>query len=301
MSDVLLGVTLDQFTDDADRFVSSARRAEELGFDSVWVFDHLWPLTGGKERPIFEAWSALSWLAGATERLTLGTLVTRSSLRHPVVLSKMAATVGSIAPGRLILAIGSGDEKSRAENESFGIPYFAGPDRIEQLETTVRVVRDFLSGEEVQVISDFATVADLPPSPRPPDRPRLWVAGRSDDALEIAGRHADGWNGWAGTAQRYAQDALRVTEFAGSSGNRAVELTWGGLVVLGKDDADATDKLGRRDPSEYVVGGPETVARKLSEFIEAGARHLVLTLTDVASPAAFELVSERVRPLLGSA
>ena len=299
MSDVLIGVTLPQFTDDAERFTSSARRAEELGFDSAWVFDHLWPLSGGKDRPIFEGWTSLSWLAQGTTRIGIGTLVTRSSLRHPALLAKMAATVASVAPGRLTITIGSGDEMSRAENEAFGIPYYEGGDRLDQLASTVGVVRAFLSGEEVTHQDDFVAVDALPVSPRPPQLPTVWVAGRSDDALEVAGNFADGWNGWGGSPQRFAQDALRVSEFAGQAGERAVELTWAGLVVLGIDDDDARAKLKGKKPPDAVVGGPDTVARHLDALVDAGARHLVLTFTDAGRPGSYELLAEKVRPLLG--
>ncbi|MDQ4095974.1 MAG: LLM class flavin-dependent oxidoreductase, partial [Actinomycetota bacterium] len=207
MSDVLIGVTLPQFTDDVDKFTSSARRAEDAGIDSVWVFDHLWPLAGGKERPFLECWTALAWIAATTRRLDVGTLVTRSSLRHPALLAKMAATVGEVAPGRVTVGIGSGDDLSRAENESFGIPYYEGADRLAQLESTVRVVAEALRERSATVRTEFASVEVLPTSPRPPQRPAIWVAGRSDDALEVAGAHADGWNGWGGSVERFAQDA----------------------------------------------------------------------------------------------
>lgn len=298
MSDVLIGVTLPQFTDDAESFVASAQRAESLGLDSLWVFDHLWPLSGGKNRPILEGWTALSWLAGATDRAGIGTLVTRSSLRHPAVLAKMAASVACAAPGRVTLVIGSGDEMSRAENEAFGIPYYEGPDRIEQFKSTVRVLREFLDTQEITVKDEFVSIERLPVSPRPASKPRLWVAGRSDDALEIAGAYGDGWNGWAGTPERFAQDALRVTEFAASSGDRAVALTWGGLAMLGKDDEDALAKLGSRNPKQYLVGGPETIARRLGEFVLAGARHLVLTFPDAGETGSYELLADQVKPLL---
>ena len=269
MSDVLLGVTLPQFTDDAAKFVSFARRVEKLGLDSAFVFDHIWPLSGGRERSILEAWSSLGHIAAATERVRVGTLVTRSSLRHPAVLAKMAATVGEVAPGRTIIGIGSGDDMSKEENESFGIPYYAGADRIEEFRGTVETVSKFLSEPIANVQHDFVTVEELPASPRPSPRPQVWVGGRSDDALEIAGRWADGWNGWGGSPQRFAQDALRVAEFAAASGDRAIELTWGGLVVLAETDAEAEAKLGKRNPKEYVVGGPEKVAARLNEFVEA--------------------------------
>jgi alkanesulfonate monooxygenase SsuD/methylene tetrahydromethanopterin reductase-like flavin-dependent oxidoreductase (luciferase family) len=295
MTQVRLGATLPQFTDDGDAFTRAARYAEELGLDSVWVFDHLWPLSGGRERPILECWTALAYLAGATERIGVGTLVTRSTLRHPAVLAKMAATVAAIAPGRLTVTIGSGDEASRGENESFGIPYFAGDDRLDQLESTVTSMRDYLSGRPVSQTDRFGSLSELLPSPVPEKRPPIWVAGRSDDALEIAGTHADGWNGWGGTPERFAQDAGGVAEYAQAAGGRAVELTWGGLVVLAPDDDAARTKLGKRNPSDYVVGGPASVARDFAARVEAGARHLICTFIDSKNPQTYELLATSVR------
>ena len=296
MTDVLLGATLPQFTDDVDRFVEGARRAEALGLDSIWLFDHLWPLTGGKERPVFEGWTALAYVAQVTERIRIGTLVTRSSLRHPAVLAKMAATVGAIAPGRVTIAIGSGDEASRGENEAYGIEYFAGDDRIKQLVTAVRIVRDYLHEETVTFANDFYSIEDLRPSPRPDPVPKLWVGGRSDDVLEVAGRVADGWNGWGGSPKRFAQDAAGVVEYAGE---RDVELSWGGLVMLGPDDDAAAAKMGSRDPKEWVAGGPETVAARFNEFVAAGARHVIATFPDAGKDGVYELLANDVKPLLG--
>lgn len=295
MTQVRLGVTLPQFTADGDAFARAALHAEELGLDSVWVFDHLWPLSGGRERPVLESWTALSYLAAGTENIGLGTLVTRSTLRHPAVLGKMAATVAVIAPGRLTVAVGSGDEASRDENESFGIPYFAESDRLDQFESTVTTLLDYLSGRSVSRRDRFVTLNELPPSPIPEDRPAIWVAGRSDDALEIAGTHGDGWNGWGGTPERFAQDAAGVAEYAHAAGNRAVELTWGGLVVLAADDDAARAKLGKRRPSDYVVGGPASVARHLALLVDAGARHLICTFSDAGDPAVYELLAKSVR------
>ena len=299
VKDVLIGVTLPQFTDDGEVFIDGARRAQSLGLDSIWVFDHIWPLTGGKKRPFLECWSCLAWLAAATKDIGIGTLATRSSLRHPALVGKMAATVGEIAPGRLTVAIGSGDEHSRAENEACGLPYYEAGDRIDQLESTVAVVVDFLSRVEVSAHDAFVDLDHLPVSPRPRSRPRVWVAGRADDVLEIAGSRADGWNGWGGTPERFAQDALRVAEFAAAAGDRAVEATWGGLVVIAEDDDAARLKLGDRPPEGFLVGGPDTIARHLGRLIEAGARHLILTFTDSSNPRSFELLADRVRPLLG--
>jgi alkanesulfonate monooxygenase SsuD/methylene tetrahydromethanopterin reductase-like flavin-dependent oxidoreductase (luciferase family) len=255
MSDFLMGVTLPQFTGDRERFLDGAQRAEASGLDSVWVFDHLWPLSGNKDRPVLEAWTSLAWVAQATSAVKVGTLVTRSSLRNPMVLAHMARTVARIAPGRVILGIGSGDHHSRAENEGFGIPYWAGDDRVEQLDATVGLLREELAGSGTEI----------------------WVAGRSDDALALAARHADAWNGWGGTPEGYARDAASVTDYAG---DRDVELTWGGVI---KDQP------------------PEETVAHLSGFLAAGARHLVCTIPEAWRPGTYEVLAREVRPALGPA
>jgi alkanesulfonate monooxygenase SsuD/methylene tetrahydromethanopterin reductase-like flavin-dependent oxidoreductase (luciferase family) len=288
-----LGVTLPQFTDDPSRLLDAARRAETLGFDSIWLFDHLWPLSGGKERPILECWTTLAYLAAATDRITLGTLVTRSSLRHPAVLAKMAATVSSIAPGRLIVGVGSGDDLSRKENEAYGIDYFAGADRVDQLEETVMAVTLSLSGESVTCDGDFTSLEDLTTSPRAQQRPRVWVAGRSGDATSLAGRLADGWNGWAGTPEDFGVDAAEVIEAAKG---RPVELTWAGLVSL-KRDSSSSPVTPEHDRG-VISGSAETIAGTLSGYLAAGARHLVVTPTGAWNAADLEYLAGEIRPLI---
>jgi alkanesulfonate monooxygenase SsuD/methylene tetrahydromethanopterin reductase-like flavin-dependent oxidoreductase (luciferase family) len=290
-----LGVTLPQFTDDRSKFVDGARRAEDCGLDSVWLFDHLWPLSGGKDRPIIECWTALAWLAAATERVQIGTLVTRSSLRHPALLAKMAATVGEIAPGRVIVTIGSGDDMSRPENDAYGLPFYGPDDRSQQLLSVVGAVRNFLTADELDVHDKFVDVTHLPPSPRPENRPAVWVGGRSGDVLEAAGLIADGWNGWGGGPKRFARDAQIVLDTAEG---RPVELSWGGQVLLSGDDKGAEAKLGSRDARQFVVGGPETVAGKLRALVDTGATHLVCAFPDAGESGNYELLQERVRPAM---
>jgi alkanesulfonate monooxygenase SsuD/methylene tetrahydromethanopterin reductase-like flavin-dependent oxidoreductase (luciferase family) len=294
VKELMVGVSLPQFTSDPEVLLDGVRRAEAAGLDSVWLFDHLWPL-GRKDRPILECWSCLAWLAATTERLQIGTLVTRSSLRHPALVAKMAATVGEIAPERVIVGIGSGDAASRGENEAFGIPYYRGDERIDQLVSTVKVLRRYLHEPLVSHHDDFAAIEDLPTSPRPQPPPRIWVGGRSEQVLEVAGKDADGWNGWGGTPETFAADAQLVLDY---SGGRPLELSWGGQVILGTSDADAQTRLADRDPKYFIVGAPETVASRLQAFVDAGARHLVIAFPEAAAPGVYETFAERVVPLL---
>jgi alkanesulfonate monooxygenase SsuD/methylene tetrahydromethanopterin reductase-like flavin-dependent oxidoreductase (luciferase family) len=268
---VRLGVTLPVFTDDPARVLGAARRAEELGLDSVWVFDHLWPLSGGKGRPILEAWSTLAHVAAATTTIGVGTLVTRSSLRPPLLLARMAATVGLVAPGRLTVALGSGDDQSRAENESFGLPYRQGAARVAQLRAAVEVVLAHLTG------------ADGLPGPHPDPRPRVWVAGRSEEARTIAAELADGWNAWGAQPGGFAAELAWLRARAA----RPLTPTWAGLVAVGRPVP--------RGEAGWIAGGPDEVGAALRALAAAGAEHLVATLPDASDPEALELLAGPIR------
>lgn len=286
---VKLGVTLPQFTDDPDRVVEAAVRAEGAGLDSIWLFDHLWPLSGGKERPILEQWSTLAYLARTTTRITIGTLVTRSTMRHPAVLAKMVATVGEVAPGRLIVTVGSGDSLNRAENDAFGLPYYAGDERTAQLASTVSMLRAFLSGERVSILDDFMALEDLPPSPRPSERPPVWLAGNGRTSVEAAAAHADGWNAW-GKDAAWLRERARWLEGTGTT------VTWGGIGRLEAEGSGASTS-GTASPERHVSGPPERFAESLRGLAQAGAEHLVVTLPK-ATPETFEALATEVRPLL---
>ena len=290
---IRFGVTLPQFTDEPERFISGARRARDLGFDSVWVFDHLWPLGGNKERPILECWTALGYLSTAVPDIGIGTLVTRSSLRTPALLAKMAATVGTIAPGRLIVGVGSGDELNKAENVAFGGPFHAGADRVGQLVSTLEVLQRYLKTERAELDDDFVRVS-IPSSPRSSEAVPVWLGGRSVEVLEVAGRIADGWNGWGANLDAFVEDAAKVRSVAGT---RAFEISWAGQVMLAGTDEAAREALGDRDPTQFVTGGPETIRRGFSRAIEAGATHLIAALPTAGRPGAYEALAEAIAPL----
>jgi alkanesulfonate monooxygenase SsuD/methylene tetrahydromethanopterin reductase-like flavin-dependent oxidoreductase (luciferase family) len=283
------GVTLPQFSADPTDVLDGARRAEAAGLDSVWLFDHLWPLSGTKQRPIFESWTTLAYIAARTERVLIGTLVTRSSLRHPALLARMAATASLVADGRLIVAIGSGDAKSRAENIAFGMPYFEPDERADQLAGVVEIVRSHLRGHHVGYRDRYIAVDYLPNQPRM--HSPVWVGGRTDEVLEVAGRLGDGWNAWASTPDEFARDAGIVTEAAGG---RPIELSWGGVVSIDRTDEAAEAKAKGPSRSGRIVGSPETVRAHFEALIDAGARHLIATFPDARVPGNYELFAAAV-------
>src|SRR5919204_2078115 len=124
-----LGLVLPMFSGDARRVLGFARRAEELGVDGVFAFDHLMPLGGPADGPAFECFATLAAVAASTGRVRVGSLVARASLRPAGSLAKLAVSVDDVSNGRMILTVGTGDELSRREHEAFGIPYLGPRER----------------------------------------------------------------------------------------------------------------------------------------------------------------------------
>ena len=134
-----VGVTLPQFRDEADTALAAARRAEALGIDGVFVFDHLWPM-GQPGRPALSSGPLLGALAASTSTIHLGTLVARIGLLPDEVLLDVLCGVEALSGGRLVAGIGTGDRLSREENEAYGIPYEQAQIRRERLESVATAV-----------------------------------------------------------------------------------------------------------------------------------------------------------------
>jgi alkanesulfonate monooxygenase SsuD/methylene tetrahydromethanopterin reductase-like flavin-dependent oxidoreductase (luciferase family) len=275
----VLGVTLPQFSERVGPALDACRDARRLGFGGAFVFDHLWPLGGPRTRPALECWTLLAALAAEVGRqpggaggFRVGTMVTRAGLRAPALVARMAATIGEAAGAAPVVGVGRGDLANRAENLAFGLPFGGAAERAAAVEATVAALRGPLAG--------------TPP-------PEVWVGGTGPGARELAGRLADGWNGWALTPDELAAGlagARRAAELAGRD-PAAVAGSWGGQVLVAPDRREAEAVLARwgtgRPPAEVarvVAGDPDTVLGRLRALGEAGAAWCVAAT--VGGPAA---------------
>jgi alkanesulfonate monooxygenase SsuD/methylene tetrahydromethanopterin reductase-like flavin-dependent oxidoreductase (luciferase family) len=221
----------------------------------------------------------------------LGTLVTRAGLRPPALLAHMAATVGQVAGGTLIVGLGMGDAANRTENQAFGLPYHDDP-----LKRAAELVRSAAALRGVELPCNPQPGGGSQPGGDPAAGgavAEVWVGGGSHRARGLAGRLAEAWNGWGLTPEELAAglvEVRRAAEEAGRDPSR-VTATWGGQVLVGEDAAEARALLARwgakrpaEDVGRTVAGDPAAVVARLAELGGAGASWCVIA--PVGGPAA---------------
>jgi probable F420-dependent oxidoreductase len=186
------------------------RETEQLGFDFLWIADHL--ASGVRpERPWFEGWSALAAMATVTERIRLGTLVASITLRAPAVMAKQAVTIDHISGGRLELGIGAAG--SRLDHALLGEEPWPARERTERFREYVTALDGLLRGE-TSFDGAYYRVGDAPVSPRPVQQPRppLTIAAWSPRNIRLAAELGDGWNTMGGTGLDAEQGVAAVRE-----------------------------------------------------------------------------------------
>jgi alkanesulfonate monooxygenase SsuD/methylene tetrahydromethanopterin reductase-like flavin-dependent oxidoreductase (luciferase family) len=296
-----VGVVLPIAQDDGDGRVPSygeirtmALVAEEEGFDSIWVYDHLLYRFDGEETGIHECWTILSALAEATRTVTLGTIVMCTAFRNPALLAKMAATLDHISGGRLILGVGCGWHDP--EYEAFGYPT---DHKVGRFEEALTVIRDLIREGRADLAGRWVTATDaalLPPAR--PDLPIL-IAAKRPRMLELTARHADAWNlAWFGEPdERWTagRDALLAACAAVGRDPATVERTVG-LTVRFPDllrVPPVPPAEGAKVPPA-LEGSVEEVAAGLRAYADEGTGHAIVALEPM-TPDAVRRLAEAMR------
>jgi F420-dependent oxidoreductase-like protein len=174
-----------------------ARDADQAGLDSLWVMDHFFqiPPVGAAEEPMLEGYSALAYVAGVTERIQLGTLVTGVTYRHPGLLIKTVTTLDVLSGGRAWLGIGAGWYER--EHLGLGVPFPPVSERFERLEETLQIAQQMWSGEVGPYEGKHYQLAETlcQPMPLSNPRPRIMIGGAGEQkTLRLVARYADACN-----------------------------------------------------------------------------------------------------------
>jgi probable F420-dependent oxidoreductase len=261
--------------------LAMAKRAEELGFDSLWLPDHLlvqWGFEGSEPEGVWECWSLLSALAAVTDRVELGTLVACTAFRNPALLAKMADTVDEISGGRLILGLGAGWHE--AEFRAFGYSF---DHRVSRFAEAVTIVHGLLKHGHIDFQGTYYQARDCelrPRGPRPNGSP-IMIGGSGPRMLRLAARFADIWNRdfdvWNPDVVPYSAEDLaawgpRVDAACAEVGRDPATLTRTAGVLVDLPIAPV------REGWQALTGAPEDLAEGLRGYAAAGFTHVQIWL-----------------------
>lgn len=300
MAGVHIGVTVPQIKRSWAESVAAATELEELGFDSLWVCDHLYG-PQSPSIPILEAWSLLAALAARTERVQLGTLVTPVGMRNPAHLGKVIATVDAIAGGRVIPGFGVG--WMPREHTDFGMPFLDAGERIDQMEEVIGFLRQLWDPEVEEVTMDgtFVQADHLVCLPKPPRRPPIMIGGAGEKkVMPMAARMADLWNN-PSVCQDELPHKVAVLRAAAEKAGRDpddVGVSQQCLVIIAPDEASAEAQidtaervfgghLGNPRGDLAIAGGPERVVEQIQRHVELGCTTFMCEFfgRDIREPA----------------
>jgi alkanesulfonate monooxygenase SsuD/methylene tetrahydromethanopterin reductase-like flavin-dependent oxidoreductase (luciferase family) len=286
------------------------RRADELGYDSLWTWDHLYPIQGDWRGPIFEGYMILAGWAGVTSRATLGLMVGANPFRNPALTAKLATTLDHMSDGRAILGIG-GAWFGR-EHEAYGLDFGSGfGERLDWLDEAVEVMHAMVRGKEATARGQRYHMKNVRNDPPPIQShiPILIGGDGEKKTLHTVAKYADAWNtGGDIEFVRHKDEVLRRWCDTVGRDQSEIERTLGlGLVVIRDDMAAARraeaairehhpgyDEAGR-------LGSAAQIAESLVPYVELGFRHIFFD-----SPAPFDgetlerFVGE-VKPMLAAA
>jgi F420-dependent oxidoreductase-like protein len=275
---------------------------ERLGYDSVWLDDHMMLNT----MPILECWTTLSALSKATERIRLGTMVTCNSFRNPGLLAKMAATFDNISEGRLELGVGAGVQKS--EHNAYGFSFPSSKARIERLNEAMAIIKKLWTEEKASYSGKHYRIIDAVCEPKPVQKPHppLIVGGGGEKlTLRVTAQHADRYDwGYIPSIEQYRRKLNVLEKHCEAVGRRFDEIEkscWpAGQIFIGADIDEMVSQwvpngVSLKDFMQTsFVGTPEDCIKLLQPYVSLGVKQFMLFFGDLSSLDGLNLFAEQV-------
>ena len=246
----------------------TARMAEDLGFDSVWIPDHavVPPAVEARYGPVYyDVTAVLGYLAGITHRVRLGTTVLVVPYRHPIVLAKELASLDQLSEGRLILGAGVGG--TEAEFQALGVSF---AERGRRTDEALRVMQTLWTQDAPQYSGPYCTFADIVFQPKPAQQPLpVWIGGQSGAALRRTARFATGWHP-IDQSPAQLQTALATLATLSQQAKRPTPALCPRFTVRVRDTAGDADR-------QFMEGNAAQITADLLQLRALGASHVVLS------------------------
>jgi probable F420-dependent oxidoreductase len=282
MAPVRIGIQLPEVEREVrwPEYLAMARAAEGVGFDSIWVGDHLlYRGPDGRERGPWDAWTLLGALAAATQRVRLGPLVACTAFHPPGLIARMAATLAELSGGRFVLGLGAGwnEEEFRA----FGLPF---DHRVSRFEESFTIIRRLLAGERVTLAGRHLQAQDAVLLPEPPARPPLMIGSNGPRMLAATLPHVDAWNTWyedyGNSPEGFAKLNDRISSAARDAGREPGDIDRSACVLVALEGSSGDRPFTSDAPP--LRGSAAQIAAALSELGEAGADEAILVVDPIS-------------------
>lgn len=311
MSALKLGAVLWSQGTDWDGFVSAATRADDLGYDSIWTWDHLYAIFGDPDQPVVEGYAALAGLAIATDRAQLGLLVGANTFRNPGVIAKSVVTIDHMSQGRAILGLGGA--WFGLEHTAFGIDFGTGfGQRLDWMDEATAAVRALLDGETITSDGDGRyRFTDLRLNPRPVQGHLPIMIGGSGEkkTLRTVARYADQWNAFGSPEELARKDEiLRGHCLEVGRDHEEIERTVGAKIVIRDTELAAkavledlmehnrTPMTDIADDHTFWVGTADEMTEKILSYQAVGFNTVLVELPAPYDRETMETLIEVVKP-----
>ena len=278
-----------------------AQEAENLGFNSVWLYDHFHTIPVPSQEVTFECWMSTAALARDTKRVRIGQLVTCNGYRNPALLAKMASTVDVMSHGRLDFGVGAGWFEH--EYRAYGYDYPDAPERLRYLREAIQVILAMWTQEEAVFEGKYYQVRgaiNQPKGVQKPHIPLLIGGGGEKVTLKLVAQYADACNvGGDIPTIRHKLDVVKQHCEDVGRDYTSIRRTSSSICVIGESEEAALASLKpcHRDivtmmRASAMIGSPETIRRRIAELEDAGIQELIIWFPDAAKLESLRLFAQ---------
>jgi F420-dependent oxidoreductase-like protein len=284
------------------RWQRMARTVEDSGYAGLYRSDH-YTEANPPDMDSLELWTSLTWLAGHTNRIEFGPLVSPVSFRNPTMTARMAAAVDDLSGGRLRLGVGAGWQNR--EHYNYGWDLLSVRERLSRFQEGLEVITRLLTSDKpVDFAGKYFWLHDAILLPRPHRRIPIVIGGNGEKrTLSLVARYADEWNGVFLTPERYKALNTKLDEAIQARGRELTDVrrTLMTQVAFGKDEARLQQKLNGRDPDQlrqagHIVGTANAVIEQLGRLAEVGVQRIMLQWLDLDDLEGVEAMAHLVVP-----